>query len=235
MPSTLEPPFFNAERLPHPSDAFVAWLDVMGARATMMRSLSVTANFVFKLHVAALEERRNSIRLYPVMDGLYVVAVTRTDLRAFLSDVFVRLANLFVRTDLNQHRFIPKCAVAYGGVIHGSDVPEQCSNVLRANESYKSSVLLGMPVVHAVETEQRSAPFGVAVHESARSFLEVHERARSHTWWPWYTPFVDVARNLRGALSEYFDWCGARAGAIDYDVGRIQAHRRMAQEYFVSV
>jgi len=62
----------GAQHLPAaPTPAYVAWLDVIGAKGAMLRSLPVAANFVFMLHVTALEDYANFpvLRLYPVMDG----------------------------------------------------------------------------------------------------------------------------------------------------------------------
>lgn len=228
------PPYFDAKLLPQASDAYIAWLDVMGVRATMLRSLPVTANFVFKLYVAVLEAPRQNIRLYPVMDGVFIVTPSRDELRAFLMEVFVRLADLFVTTQQNEHRFLVKCSVAFGGVIHGSQVPPNVSNVFQQHHAYKDSILLGMPVVYAVQGEPRAAPFGVFVHDSARDFLFAAERKRSHIWWSWFLPGQNQkAQALRGALPDYFSWCEARAGAIDYEESRIRSHRRQADQYLV--
>lgn len=75
MPDTINAPWFNAQHLPAvPTPAYVAWLDVMGAKGAMLRSLPVAANFVFKLHVTALEDSTNypGLRLYPVLLQLHV-------------------------------------------------------------------------------------------------------------------------------------------------------------------
>ena len=63
-------PFFNAGVLPQPKLEYVAWLDVMGVRAIMSRSLPTSASFVFKLHTAVLHAPHQPLRLYPVMDGV---------------------------------------------------------------------------------------------------------------------------------------------------------------------
>jgi len=233
-PPIINNPYFNANLLPQASDAYVAWLDVMGIRATMLRSLPVTANFVFKLHVAVLEAPGQHVTLYPVMDGVFIVTPNREEMRSFLSEVFSRLADLFTNTTQNEHRFLVKCAVAFGGVIHGQNVPANVSNIFQQHQAYKDSILLGMPIVYAVQGEPRAAPFGVFVHESARDFLEQTERKRSHVWWPWFDPGQNQsAQALRGALPDYFDWCEERAGAIDYDYNRIRAHRHYADQYLV--
>jgi len=231
-------PFFDSQKLPQvPMSAYVAWLDVMGVRAWMLRSLPVTANFVFKLHVAALEARGNSlIRLYPVMDGVYVVAQSRDEMRAFLAAVFMRLAGMFVRETVNEHRCLLKCAVAYGPVIHGTDIGADSSSIFQQETIYKNTVLLGMPMVYAVESEHLAPPLGIYVHTSAGDLISPKERKRSHVWWPWF-PIDQSAsgevKSLRDALEAYFKWCEERSGVIDYAAARIAAHRAQARQYFV--
>ncbi|MDA3936940.1 MAG: hypothetical protein PF636_08845 [Actinomycetota bacterium] len=203
----------------------------------MLRSLPVSANFVFKLHVTALEERTAGIHLYPVMDGVYVVTPDRDEMRTFLSAVYTRLAICLTTTAQHEHRFLPKCAVAHGPVIHGSDVNPAASAVFQRttdNERYKDSVLLGMPMVYAAQCEPLAPPFGVYVHASAPDFLEPQERKQSHVWWHWFEPGQSQeAQDLRNALPLYFDWCDARAGAIDYDPARIRVHRAQSEQYLV--
>jgi len=45
---------FNAGHLPEMASEYVAWVDVMGTQVSMSRSINATANFIFKLHIAAL-------------------------------------------------------------------------------------------------------------------------------------------------------------------------------------
>jgi hypothetical protein len=48
-------PFFDSSGLPQiPPTEYVVWVDVMGTQSRMSRSLKQTANFIFKLHVAAI-------------------------------------------------------------------------------------------------------------------------------------------------------------------------------------
>ncbi|MCL4553946.1 MAG: hypothetical protein M1617_06345 [Actinobacteria bacterium] len=238
MPDAINAPWFNAQHLPAvPTPAYVAWLDVMGAKGAMLRSLPVAANFVFKLHVTALEDSTNypGLRLYPVMDGVYVVTESRSQMRDFLAGAFRRLAHCHASEPQQEHRFLVKCAVAYGPVIHGSDVSAAASAVFQQspqNAAYKDSILIGMPVVFAAQSERQAPPFGVFVHESAAEYLTPAERKRSHIWWEWYVPGTSPeAQALKTQLPTYFDWCEQRAGLLDYDLSRIRAHRLAAAQY----
>lgn len=229
-------PFFDAQHMPPPEDAYVAWFDVMGVQATMSRSLHVTANFVFKLHVAILEARSDAIVLYPVMDGVYVVSRHGESMRLFLKKAFSSLANLFVATQELHHCFVVKSALAFGPIVHGSSIPPECSGTLSMDNAYRNQLLLGMPMIQAFQGERKAPPFGVYVHESARAFAPPGEDVFKFIWWSWFhSEHSGLSRNLSHKLDEYFAWCDSRSGSIEYGRERIEAHWRMAREYFVDV
>lgn len=232
MSTDQKGPYFDGSRLPNSTEAYVAWIDLMGIRGWMLRSLPVTANFVFKLHVAALEAREPDMVLYPVMDGVYAVA-SKDKMRPFLMNLFKRLALSFSQTLEHEHQFLIKGAIAFGPVIHGSSV-KGASRALDDNSIYRDSILLGMPMVLAHLNEPSAPPFGIAVHDSARSFMNSSELKRSHCWWHWFEKGRSPeAMNLKEGLSNYFSWCESRAGALDYDVSRIKIHRMQASQYLV--
>lgn len=229
-------PFFDATHLPAPENAYVAWLDVMGVRAIMSRSLPITANFVFKLHVATLEARGDNIHLYPVMDGVYVVSSQKSSLCSFLKSVFSRIADVFVSTPEMQHRFVIRAAIAYGPVAHGRGLGDDASHTLHKNPTYRDSLLLGMPMIQALESEPKAPPFGIYTHETARAFAPAGEEPFHFTWWHWFTPeWAELARDLADELDAYFKWCAERSQAIEYESGRIEAHRRMSREYLIDI
>ena len=93
-----ERPFFNVERMHAPSSKYVCWVDVMGSDSAMRRSIKIAANFVMKLHVAALEvlPTDDTVVLYPVIDGLYACAAGQGRILDFLKGVLFRVALSFV-------------------------------------------------------------------------------------------------------------------------------------------
>jgi hypothetical protein len=227
--------YFDASKLPEPKDAYVAWVDVMGVRAYMSRSLPTTANFVFKLHAAVLDTQSESVILYPVMDGAYAVAASQVELCRFLERVFVELANEFIKQPNPLYRFLVKGSVAYGRVFHGADVPAAASQTIYESGRYKAAILLGMPMVQAFQSERQAPPFGVFIHESARAFSPTGSPSFSYFWWAWHRHHAQLAERLRDALEEYFEWCLRRSHAIDYDAERIVAHREQARQFFVDL
>lgn len=225
--------YFNAAHLPEPSLEYVAWVDVMGVQVSMSRSLAKSANFIFKLHTAALDAANQNVKMYPVMDGFYASAAGQGDILAFLASVMSDIAAEFIQETNMQHRFIIRGALAFGPVIHGGNVPQAASATLHGNQVYRDSLLLGLPMVQANTYERLAPPFGIYVHESARTFAPAGSTPVNFVWWKWQNPNSPVWGQLGTELEQYFDWCEERAGAIDYEISRIEAHRCMAMQYVV--
>ena len=238
MPNhTQDKPFFDGNHLPAPINAYVAWIDVMGIQGTMSRSIVISANFGFKLHIAALDAGQGNMELYPVMDGIYAVTTDQACLVQFLEFVFSRLADVFVSTPDMHHRFLIKGALAFGPVIHGTAVPGPASHTLNNNVAYRNRILLGMPMIQSHLGERMAPPFGLFVHESARAFAPANQTPFRHAWWRWFGPthWLALSQELKTQLPVYFDWCAARSLAIAYEPDRIEAHRELAAQYLVDV
>lgn len=227
--------YFNAASLPEARYEYVAWVDVMGIQESMSRSLNVSANFMCKLHIAVLQvPNLRSIKVYPVMDGFYATSETKQSIEQFLRSLFGSIAEEFTLETEQRHKFIVKGALAFGPVIHGANIPSETSREIATNSQYARTLLLGMPMVQANGSEKFAPPFGIYVHESARSFSPSGERPFRTTWWTWENEEEPIWRNLRDALTDYYDWCAERAGAIGYDPERLCVHRRMMEHYFVN-
>ena len=229
------PLYFNSQVLPSPANEYVAWVDVMGVQSAMSRSLNITANFIFKLHVAALQAPHAGLSLYPVMDGLYISSANQQAMLDFLRSVFTDIAATFVDETENLHRFIVRGALAFGPVIHGAGVPANASNAFgtSAGGAYKNAILLGMPMVQSHISERNAPPFGLFVHDSARTFAPPLTQPLHHVWWKWVNPGnSQVWNGLPDALGGYYAWCRERASSILYDRERIDIHSDLARQYF---
>ena len=228
--------FFNAAELPLPTEQYVAWIDVMGTRASMATSLRTTANFMFKLHIAAFQAPRERVRIYPVMDGFYAAAPDKTGVLRFLRSVFAALADEFNATEENRFRFLIRGGLAFGPSVHGADVPLAACAALPDAHGYRESILLGMPMVQAHQAEAEAPPFGLSVHESARAFAPTGEEPLHDRWWRWDEfgkEDVQLAwSSLEANMKAYFDWCTERSLRIGYPIDRINAHQTMAAQYF---
>lgn len=238
MMPEIKPAFFNVDHIAETAPVYVCWLDVMGSQNAMLRSVRTAANFVCKIHDAALNEISKSadrgIRLFPMMDGVYVTSPRKGPLCYFLSRVMRRLAETFLREKTPWFRFLVRGCIAYGPLVDGKDIQPDASHSLAANPKYRDSILIGMPLVQAYRGERESPPFGIFVDESARAFCGEHEKPFSFIWWDWYSeadPPLD-AKEMHSALMEHFKWCCRHVATIGYAPERIEAHRRLADEYF---
>lgn len=224
---------FNANLLPDPSNEYVAWVDIMGIQSAMGRSLSISANFIFKLHIAALATPRDDVQLYPVMDGFYATSPSRDAMQNFLRAILSKVGQEFLSTAEPLHRFIVRGALAFGPIVHGSNVPDAVDQGLVGNDQYKSAIFLGMPVVQAYRGEHNAPPFGIFIHESARAFAPNGTEPFHHVWWKWVTPDVgNVWNKLLERLNSHYEWCAERPNRLLYEASRIEVHRKLANEYF---
>ena len=233
-------PTFDASHLPVPPQQFVLWLDVMGSGKTMARNLLRSANFVFKLHVAALEAKGgNGPRLYPMNDGLYAVAEKYEALVAFAAETFERLSlDLSASGGKAEHLFLCKGAIAFGHVLEGVQVPAKSSKTLSENEAHRNSVLLGGCVSWAYRAEEHAPPFGIYLHESARQGSGKggvpFTRDPFCRYWTELKPTPKPAWvvGLAKSVTDYLNYCEAHKHELEYPTDRIKAHRELAQEFF---
>lgn len=226
---------FNANFLPPASNEYVAWVDVMGIQSAMARSLSISANFIFKLHIAALGAPRANVQIYPVMDGFYASSPDKEAMLDFLRNVMSSVGQTFLETTEPLHRFIVRGALAFGPVVHGSQVPDAVDPGLVGHDQYKSAILLGMPIVQANKAEGIAPPFGIYIHESARAFAPNGQQPFHHVWWKWVTPDVGhVWNNLLQQLNAHYEWCLGRPNRLLYEASRISAHKQLANEYLAA-
>ena len=237
MPQSIIPPEFDSTEMPQPSEKYVCWMDIMGTGTIMPRSLETSTIFIFKLHVAALEANdENQVHLYPMMDGVYAVSDSKDILLDFLERVFSSMSkDIKNNINVDYYKYVVKASIAFGPVVHGKDIPEEASDSLESD--YKDSILLGMPMVQAYQSEQNAPPFGVYIHESARAFAPDSEKPFNHYWWEWFHPhgkdydFHELAEHLCQNLKSYYDWCEQNNNKIGYDLDKIKTHRKLCEEY----
>jgi hypothetical protein len=219
----------------NPTPQYVCWVDVMGARSSMLRSLSIAANFVMKLHIAALTLRPDypDITLYPMIDGLYGRSPRKDVMLSFLNRLFFRLALAFLKEPENLHKFCVRGGVAFGPVVTGDDILDT-SDTLSKNGEYCKSILLGITLTQAFDVARSAAPFGIALHESARAFApaEVEVLSGSHSkWWHFIDDGDKLIELLKSKLMEYQKWCKVHSATMIYAKDRIQAHMELVEDF----
>ena len=215
--------YFNVDGI-EPVEGYVVWIDMMGAASIMKRSLKMSMNFIGRIHIAALLcKKHNKIDLYPVMDGFYVYCKDEDTVKKFIDCVFEKIFNYFKNSKL-ENRFLLRGSIAYGKVYKGNNITSKNNHMLGTND-YKNSLLVGMPVIQAYETERLAPPFGVYVHESARFAGDF-----PFTWYRW---FKNNNYNCYWVeIKKYFEWSAKIPNMLDYPKEKIEEHRSLAKEFF---
>jgi len=228
-----EQPMFAREKMLPAIYKYVCWVDVMGSQSVMLRSLNMSAHFLMKLHLASLHNRNPSIELYPVIDGIYACSASQKSILTFLNKVNSALAITFILEPASLHKFIIRSGLAYGPVITGKETLA-CAEELRENSVHSNQVFFGAPLTQAFQIEKKAAPFGVALHESVRSFAPNNETPMSGTYWQWWKrPQEDaLALELFDSLKNYYVWCLAHTAMLSYEKVDIERHVELAKEYF---
>lgn len=222
------------------SNAYVCWMDLMGAQNQMSTSLEESAIDMFNVHVAINEsEDEYDVDVYPIMDGAYIVSDDQQPLRDFLSDTIAKLAKDNVHTDSEvRYTYIIRAAVSFGPVVHGNEVPERANtDFFHEDNPYPNSLIIGAPITQAFRGETNAPPFGIFVDESARAFAPEGSRPMDRRWYEWFRhhdPYHELARELGERLSDYYDWCEENTHRIGYSKSKIKRHRKMANEYLPS-
>ena len=170
--------------------------------------------------------------LFPMVDGLYAISESLDAMKFFISDVFRSMAAEFIALQPWEQSVI-RGALAFGPVILGSE-SKGGSDVL-AKSTYTDSILLGIPLVQAFVAESSAPPFGIYIHESARSFAPSNQNPISHILWRWWLS-DDTNRKLAEALAQqlklYYAYCKKFPVGTSYAADRLAAHQELAREYF---
>lgn len=228
-------PYFDSAGIAS-KDRYVMWLDVMGTRSIMTRSVQTAANFVYKLHVAALESPHAAINLYPMNDGVFAVADDWRSLQTWAKEVFnrIHLANSSLTGKTKWRKiFMVRGALAYGEVAEGRALPITASTVLAAHKPYCEAVLVGPPVVNSFLSERCASPFGIAVHESARTFGPPAAKwtggAFMRYWSSTKAAWINDCKKL---IDDYLKHCEKHSFELEYEEERIKEHMKLAAQYF---
>ena len=232
----MDKPFFNATDL-EINTSYVGRLDMMGARASMTRSIGISANFLGKLHLAVLDAPRSGVAaLVPTVDGVYFVCRQRHHLLNAMRSTLRSLASLFVEEEDPYRQFLVRGGIAYGPVVLGSSLDGSHSAAFgsKQNAGYRDSILIGFPVVQAYEVESSAPPFGVRVDVSARAFAPEAKTPMRSAYWRWHSNGTDDAlvTSLREKLALYFTFMEAHEHELGYKSEDRKRHDALWKEYF---
>jgi len=234
-----ECPFFDEREMLPPTNEYVCWIDVMGSQNVMLRSIRIASNFLMKLHIAALTASNtpvSTVELYPIIDGIYVCSPNQSHILNFLKKVYSALAVTFILEEDPFHRFQIRSGLAYGPIVKGEGTLG-CAAELRNHPDHARRILLGPTLTQAYQIEKQSAPFGVALHESVRTFAPPRGVLMFGTYWKWWKLHLQpdddgLASELSSSLQDHYQWCLNHTVALSYNEWDINRHKHLAEEYF---
>ena len=240
-----ERPFFSSKGVTEKQGTrYVAWLDLMGTGSMMRRSATIAATFIGKLHSAAIKATCSTtediVRLYPVIDGVYITSREQSPVLCVLKDMLRALSLAFVLEKNIVHRFMVRGAIAFGPTCEGHDLLTSENWQLNSRPEYAKSICLGIPLAQAHDAERRAAPFGIWIHESARAFSPngTHPLTGTHWhWWRYRTSETDgsLVNCLHAQLLDYLEWCHRHSTYLLYAEERIEAHKLLVDQYFTTM
>ncbi len=210
-------------------DEYVCWIDIMGTKNIMSESIQKATNFIFRFHscvVDVIDNNTERIKAYPLMDGVFITTPNAETMKKIINEIFSKAARMFLEADKHGHRFVIKGSLAYGLIAHGESIDELICPTVAQNNSYKSTLMLGMPMIQAVNSEKTAPPFGIYIHESARKYKVL--QGKHYAWKP-----INVDKNeLRKRIQSYFDWCNDYSEYLEMDATKIKLYKKLVDEYF---
>lgn len=220
---------FNANKMKDSTPKFVLWVDIMGIKEKMSRSLAQSSNFIAKFHVAVQRCSHGLGVVFPAMDGAYIIFDTGSDVKKYIG-LFFRLITKNFINDEHKHQFIVRAGLAHGMVYQRDDI----LLALSEPDSQKLSslpLIVGFAVIQAHLAEKDAPPFGIAIHESAREVTEDKKPVFCGSWYRW-TNVTQWSQILKHALEDYFKWCREHYLEIGYDIKALERHELSATQYF---
>lgn len=211
---------------------YVCWIDIMGTKNIMSESIQRATNFLLKFHSYVIDatSENTTIKTYPIMDGIFITASEAKTMYATINNIFSKIAELFIDSDSNDHRFVIRGSIAYGEIFHGKDIEDTVCPQIAKNETYKNSLMLGLPMIQAFISEKSAPPFGIFIHESARKYLKFQGK-----YYSWNSSTKNNKMNhlnLKEKILSYFKWCKEHAEYLEMNTDKIESYNQLVNEYF---
>lgn len=227
--------------------SYVAWLDLMGAGHIMATSTPKAANFLVRLHMCveiAIKESGYPLKTLPINDGIFIVSKEKGHLITVLQHAMVLLSARFISTPRAHDRCLLKGGIAYGPVFEGLQLIAGVGlKQLRSNPQFLERLLFGPAIIQAYNSEKEAPPFGIAVHESARSFSPPDEPPFNMTHWFWWQEhteakkapnlpsLVDMRDVLCIELDRQFDWIASTLLLHGIKKEKVEEWRAASRQY----
>ncbi len=227
----MEKIIVSADKM-NPSNEYVCWLDIMGTKSSMSESFEKSANFIIRFHAAVLKAAvSQKVRVYPVMDGVYVAVEKLDDMRVSIDKIMTCLAEVFL-SDTNNHRFVVKGALAKGTIQHGREILSEVSPDMARRPGYIKNLLFGMPIIQAFNSEKQAPPFGIYIHESARTVGGLQGR---YYYWrrdEALSTNEDLHSDLKGELLSFFNWEKDHSFYFELEESKFDEYEKRVVEYY---
>jgi len=239
---------FTTEGLAAADNQYVAWLDLMGAGHIMGTSINKTANFLIRLHMAveiAIQKSGYKLTTLPINDGVFIISQRKGELITVVQHIMALLAARFIATHQQQDRCLMRGGIAYGPVYMGETLRHGIKKKkLRDNSEFLRRVMFGPPIIQAYKSEGSAPPYGIAVHESARSFAAENARPFQMTHWLWWQTGAEAAApNGISSLNEiknclavelvgYYEWMAKGLLFQGVTIDKVKQWKESSSQYF---
>ncbi len=239
---------FDASKIVQAKNVYVAWLDLMGAGHIMSVSMEKSANFLVRLHMAvdqAVSDAKGAVLALPINDGVFLTSEDQATIKIVVRKIMMDLSCFFISTPDVQNRFLLRGAIAYGPVYRGSDMLAGLSLKKKALHSNTlDRVAFGPAIIQAYGAETLAPPYGIAVHESARSFAPAGSKPFRLTHWLWWAtedglpqpsgaaPLKQIKEALKVELHSYFAWMDRTSLLQGLKPEKIASWKQAVDQYF---
>lgn len=191
--------YFDSKIIRRADNKYVLWVDLLGAGHLMTVSIDKTANAIMRLHMAVFNacDDRDGILSVPINDGVFIISKSKKDIIVIIKKIIIDLSCVFLATGNPEDRAMLSCGLAFGPVYLGNELGIGLKSD-RIKEIYKdifNQVAFGSAIIQAYKEERNAAPFGVAIHESARSFSPSEEKPFQETHLRWWRSDSDINFN----------------------------------------
>lgn len=208
---------------------YVCWIDTMGTKNTMSESFEKAANFMIRFHAIVMESIKGvaDVKCYPLMDGIYLTSTKWNTLKRVINKIYSEAAGIFIKEEVIAHRFLIRGAIAFGQIAHGTAIADDVCQNFHNMDNYKSTLLMGMPMIQSYTAESSAPPFGMYIHESARQPKIL--QGRFYAW----SNDEKLKALLRQKIHQYFDWCSAYRNYLQISSEKIVKYKQLNDEYFL--
>lgn len=224
-------------------DAYVAWVDIMGAGSAMRRSLQESSSAIGRFHTAIINayhaivdesEANNEVNVHSLTDGAYIVTRSPQRMREVLSQMMLQLVRTFLSSSA-KNKFVVRSAVAHGNVVSSATMKRRIltGNGHGEDADLVRNVTLGSPFEKAYHGETMAPPFGVFVDQSAIGA----DNFSSDCIWRWWSVenvlHKEFCGGLNACIANYFE--NVKNGYYKYFVlaEKIAEYQAKAASYYI--